>query len=57
MKSLTKLWFEYKPLRCEKDDCVITKRLFWKKLSDKSESSSPIFVAINTLSGAIDLFN
>lgn len=57
MKSLTKLWFNYKPLKCVKNNCVITKRMFWKKLSDKNESSDSIFVAINTLSGAIDLFN
>ena len=57
MKSLTKLWFNYKPLNCSKNECVITKRMFWQILEDENNMSEPIFVAVNTLSGAIDLFD
>ena len=57
MKSLTKLWFNYKPLDCIKEKCIITKRMFWKRLEDESRLFEPIYLAINTLSGAIDLFD
>lgn len=56
MKSLTKLWLNYIPLSCSQNSCVVTSRMFWKKLEDK-EKKNCIFLAINTLSGAIDLFN
>ena len=55
MKSLTNIWYKYKYLPCKKDNCIITNRLFWKELKDEVSNNS-IYLAINTHSGAIDLF-
>lgn len=56
MKSLTKTWFDFKNLSCNKNDCVFTTRLFWQKLEDENKKEKPMYVAVNTLSGAIDIF-
>lgn len=56
MKSLTKTWFDFKNLSCNKNDCIFTTRLFWQKLEDENKKEKPMYVAVNTLSGAIDIF-
>ena len=56
MKSLTKTWFDFKNLSCNKNDCIFTTRLFWQKLADENKKEKPMYVAVNTLSGAIDIF-
>lgn len=56
MKSLTKTWFDFKNLACNKNDCIFTNRLFWQKLEDEKKEEEPMYVAVNTLSGAIDIF-
>ena len=55
MKGLTKLWLELSDISCDKQHCIITNRLFWQELKD-GIVQEPIYLAINTLSGAIDLF-
>ncbi|MDR1417601.1 MAG: SPASM domain-containing protein [Endomicrobium sp.] len=57
MKSLTKLWCEYYPLNCDKTDAIFTKRLFFQKLEDVEQKDKPLYLTINTLTGAIDIFN
>ena len=56
MKGLTKLWIDLGNLSCNKSQCILTHRLFWQELRDDNEENEPIYLAINTLSGAIDLF-
>lgn len=57
MKSLTKLWCDFYPLKCKKEGCVFTKRLFFQKLEPLNQNEEPLYLAINTLSGAFDIFN
>ena len=56
MRSLTKIWYKYKQIPCKKEDCIITNRLFWKELNSNEKKEESIYLAINILSGAIDLF-
>ncbi len=56
MKSLTKTWFDFRNLSCRKESCIFTSRLFWQKLEDENKKDKPLYVSVNTLSGAIDIF-
>lgn len=57
MKSLTKLWCDFSPLKCDRQTSVFTKYLFFQKLEDADNNDEPLYLAINTLTGAFDIFN
>ena len=57
MLSLTKLWGDFKNISCENSDFIVTSRMFLKKLDDPDGGKAPLFVGVNTLSGAIDIFS
>ncbi|MEM7175098.1 MAG: radical SAM protein [Chlamydiota bacterium] len=57
MKSLTKLWGDFHSIPVDKNNLFLTRRLFLERLDDPQQKNDAIYVAVNTLSGAIDLFN
>jgi len=56
MKTLTKLWGDFKSIPLDLNSLVLTFRLFIEKIEDPEKKSPPLYVGVNTLSGAIDLF-
>lgn len=56
MKQLTKLWGNFKNIPLDKNNIYITKRLFFQKMEDPEKQNSDLYLAMNTLSGAVDIF-
>ena len=54
MTNLTRLWFSYSPIPVDKRNCIFTSRIFVQKLTG---NGSPLYLLVNTLSGAIDLLS
>jgi uncharacterized protein len=57
MRSLTKTWSSFKYVDCKLENCSITHRLFFQKLEDPLHREAPLYLAVNSLSGAIDVFS
>lgn len=57
MRSLTRLWFDHRWLKCAKETGQLTHRLFFQKLDDPDRQKPPLYLAVNTLSGAVDVLN
>jgi uncharacterized protein len=57
MRSLTKTWSSFKYINCELENCHVTHRLFLQKLEDPLHSDAPLYLAVNSLSGSIDIFD
>lgn len=57
MKSLTKLWGEFRHVPVDVSRLLITSRLFLRRLEDPDGSGPPLYVAVNALSGAVDVLS
>lgn len=56
MKSLTKLWGDFKSIPLDRNSITLTFRLFVEKIEEPTARYTPLYVGVNTLSGSIDLF-
>ena len=57
MLGLTNLWGKFENVPLDEKKVAVTKRLFLQKLEDPLKKSSPLYLAMNTLSGSIDIFS
>ncbi len=57
IRSLTKTWGDFGKVACSKEQFVLTYRLFFRKLEDKYNKEPPLYLTVNSLSGAVDIFD